>query len=590
MEARAVLKSIKRLALTRFGHDLRRLHLCDNLGVVLSFERIRLKNFKLLRILREFSAYCLARNIFVGVRWIPSELNISDEPSRMYDPDDSKLLVDLVMMVVNSFLKSPPNSMSPKRVRRLTAPTSHASTAPKQQQQQQQPLRKRTLSLEGSGQDVQSTKRLKSLDGSSYLQERLVDAVVVGKLLPGTEQELRSMEENKIVKRKEIDESESASTSSEFQEDRKGGRKRSLQNRQRRRLQNIVNTQLDPGSSLLEMAAVSTRVRESYSKRLEEVMSFFDKENVNFAVDRQVDAALVKLFNLRYQGGEGSYVGDYMLAALMDKYPDFNKTGSRQIPRAWRSLKGWRKLCPSHSRLAYPLAVWCGISWRMVEKGRVQKAVFNLLQVLTYSRPGALLKLRRMGLARPTSGVTSCWSMITSLTETGDISKTGSKDDSILLDSEWLRFLGPILESMSRGPCVEVRLQPVHHGFQGVLPRVEGGPGAVSSKALGAKHRQGCQKQRFGRSQKEEWLGDSSVGDEIRESWKTSCNMAEVGAVHSSGLQVGGAISSRDSTRPQLPRHFPASMTNKGEYVADFFAGSGRVSRAIRKAGFSARE
>lgn len=33
-----------------------------------------------------------------------------------------------------------------------------------------------------------------------------------------------------------------------------------------------------------------------------------------------------------------------------------------------------------------------------------------------------------------------------------------------------------------------------------------------------------------------------------------------------------------------------ASMTSKGEYVADFFAGSGRVSRAVRKAGFSARE
>lgn len=85
----------------------------------------------------------------------------------------------------------------------------------------------------------------------------------------------------------------------------------------------------------------------------------------------------------------------------------------------------------------------------------VQKAAFNLLQVSTYSRPGSLLKLRRMGLARPTAGVTSCWSMITSLSETTDTSKTGSKDDSILLDSEWLRFLDPMLESMSRGPQMD---------------------------------------------------------------------------------------------------------------------------------------
>ena len=40
-------KSVQRLALTRYGHDLRHLHLCDNLGVVLSIERCRSKNLKL---------------------------------------------------------------------------------------------------------------------------------------------------------------------------------------------------------------------------------------------------------------------------------------------------------------------------------------------------------------------------------------------------------------------------------------------------------------------------------------------------------------------------------------------------------------
>jgi len=227
-------------------------------------------------------------------------------------------------------------------------------------------------------------KRLRSLEGSSYLQGRLNDVMVVGKVLPRTDQELMSMVVPALEK-KEQEETESASTSSEFQEDRKEGRRRTLQSRQKRRLQNIVNAQLDPESSLLEKAAVSPRVRESYNKRLEEVMTFFDKEKVDFRLDSQVDAALVKLFNIRYQEGNGSYVGDYMLAALMDKYPDFNKTGSRKIPRAWRSLKGWRKLFPSRSRLAYPLAVWCGISWRMVERGHVQKAVFNLLQVSTHA-------------------------------------------------------------------------------------------------------------------------------------------------------------------------------------------------------------
>jgi hypothetical protein len=78
LEARAVLKSARRIAVTTFGHDLRRLFLCDDMGVLLAFER-------LLVTLRVFCAYSLARNIFVSIRWIPSELTHSDEPSRIFD-------------------------------------------------------------------------------------------------------------------------------------------------------------------------------------------------------------------------------------------------------------------------------------------------------------------------------------------------------------------------------------------------------------------------------------------------------------------------------------------------------------------------
>ena len=84
LEARAVLKSLKRIALTRYGHDMRQLLLCDNMPAVLSFERCRSKSYKVLKVLREFGAYCFAHNIYVSVRWIPSGLNILDEPSRLY--------------------------------------------------------------------------------------------------------------------------------------------------------------------------------------------------------------------------------------------------------------------------------------------------------------------------------------------------------------------------------------------------------------------------------------------------------------------------------------------------------------------------
>ena len=84
-------------------------------------------------------------------------------------------------------------------------------------------------------------------------------------------------------------------------------------------------------------------------------------------------------------------------------------------------------------------------------RGHLQKAVFNLLQVSSYHRPGTLLKLRKLGLVRPTAGITGHWSLVTSLSETSDISKTNTKDDSIMLDSPWLQFIGPLLEVLAEG-------------------------------------------------------------------------------------------------------------------------------------------
>ena len=139
------------------------------------------------------------------------------------------------------------------------------------------------------------------------------------------------------------------------------------------------------------------------------------------------------------------------MAALMDHDPAFGRLGSRRIPRARRCIGGWRKLCPVRSRLAFPLAVWAAVSWRMVERGHLQKAIFNLIQLSTYHRPGALLKLRKMGLVRPTPGISEHWAVITSLTETSDVGKTGAKDESVFLDSKWIRFLHPLLEELKKG-------------------------------------------------------------------------------------------------------------------------------------------
>jgi len=95
-ESRALLRAIEiQFSLSpREGEHA--VAMTDNLPAVLCFERRRAKNFVVLSCIRRAVALCLALNKRLHVRWVPSELNPSDEGSRLYDPtyDPKKTLVN----------------------------------------------------------------------------------------------------------------------------------------------------------------------------------------------------------------------------------------------------------------------------------------------------------------------------------------------------------------------------------------------------------------------------------------------------------------------------------------------------------------
>ena len=160
--------------------------------------------------------------------------------------------------------------------------------------------------------------------------------------------------------------------------------------------------------------------------------------------------ALVKMFTRRVLEGEESHLGAYILVAFIDPVPEFGKLGNRKIPRLWR------KLCPSRWRLAFPLPLWCGVSWRMVVRGHLDMAVFQPLPGLELPSIWGSARAAADGARAPYRphhwvlvGGASC------LTETSDVSTTGTKDDSILLTPAGQVFFGPILEYMSKGPKME---------------------------------------------------------------------------------------------------------------------------------------
>ena len=83
LEARALVYGIVQKLLSGYS-GTRWLVLCDTLSVVCAFSRRRAINYVLLAQIRNIAGICLSYGINITFRWIPSEFNYSDNPSRVH--------------------------------------------------------------------------------------------------------------------------------------------------------------------------------------------------------------------------------------------------------------------------------------------------------------------------------------------------------------------------------------------------------------------------------------------------------------------------------------------------------------------------
>ena len=90
-EARAGVAALEGWASQPGACGQRVLRLGDNLGVVLALERKRAHAFPLLVQVRRSAAIELARGVRVAERWVPSEINPSDEPSRVFHETEARV-------------------------------------------------------------------------------------------------------------------------------------------------------------------------------------------------------------------------------------------------------------------------------------------------------------------------------------------------------------------------------------------------------------------------------------------------------------------------------------------------------------------
>ena len=134
---------------------------------------------------------------------------------------------------------------------------------------------------------------------------------------------------------------------------------------------------------------------------------------------------------------------------MMMLEPEFSVMGRRRVPRAWRALRGWKRLTPVVTRKPLPWPFWAGLA---TELGKVNPSMarFTQMCVSGYCRPSELLSMRRCDLVPPAVGVLTSWSILLFPEEVGRASKTQQFNDSVEMDDTRILFLEPVWRAMAK--------------------------------------------------------------------------------------------------------------------------------------------
>ena len=162
------------------------------------------------------------------------------------------------------------------------------------------------------------------------------------------------------------------------------------------------------------------------------------------------DRTLADFLCDKYFDGEHSSFGSYTVAALEWQYPQIGRFGDVKLPLSRQSLKGWRKLAPSMTRLpmADPLASTIAI--RLSCRSRAMGLALCVMRC-TYFRPGELFKLKCRSIVPPSLG--TLWAFTLHDFDPDDLnpSKTGEFDESAIIDLPEWAWLGPAVFELTRG-------------------------------------------------------------------------------------------------------------------------------------------
>ena len=195
----------------------------------------------------------------------------------------------------------------------------------------------------------------------------------------------------------------------------------------------------DSSLSFLEWRTVRGPTRQEYSRRVIRFVTWCCLHSMNWTTDDDLDSILVTLFDELFFKGMSAEEGTRLIAALCFFLPMLGRFGRGCLPRAHRSLRGWRLVDPQRERLPLPMVVIAAMVGHACHRGALVSGFKWWIQFRTYLRPGEAEKLLVSQLIPPTPAAGeqyANWSIIVAPEELEVPGKTGDLDESVVIDTD----------------------------------------------------------------------------------------------------------------------------------------------------------
>ena len=412
-EGRCFVLALRRLSRDRQLRGKKTLLIVDNLSLAMAVSKGRAHDYRMLRICQQVAALSLAADMLVRARWVPSEVNPADGPSRG----------DLQ-----------PNSGWEAAKKNLPGAIVDEGAQEK-------------------GVDRRISGDFGGFNGGSFEPSTVCGGHMQRRsqgssgALPHGHRLFREEEEN-TGGREEISPT-------------KGGQAEGDHRRQVPAASTRPHNKgmLEEGvMSRLEMASVGKAQREQYARYLSSFKDFcLECEQEWPPVD--ADWMLADFFDLMYLDGHSLAVGEKVIASV--EFAFIHLKG--KLHRAKRALRGWRKLAPPKSRLPLPKPIAYGLAMIMLAQGKRSMALKLLLDFDLYLRPAEGMDILAEHVIKPVPGAGKQYqkySVIIRDQELGVPDKTGIFDNTLILNNPHTeRWLGPHLLALAK------RVTKGHHIF-----------------------------------------------------------------------------------------------------------------------------